>query len=328
MAPENNIILVTGGAGYIGSHVCKTLAANGYQPVVYDNLSRGNAWAVKWGPLEIGDILDRERLVGVMKQYRPGAVMHFAAFAYVGESVKNPEMYYRNNTVGSLTLIEAMVAAGVSKVVFSSTCAIYGEPVELPIVETHLQQPVNPYGFSKMAVERMLADADTAHGIRHVNLRYFNAAGADPEGEVGEVHDPETHLIPLVLDALVGRRDKLSVFGDDYDTPDGTCIRDYIHVNDLAQAHLLALKNLQAGALSTSYNLGNGNGFSIRQLIEVAGKVSGRQVPYEIRARRPGDPAVLIGNAGKIRSELGWSPQFPDLKDIIDTAWQWHQKYH
>ncbi|MFH1985673.1 MAG: UDP-glucose 4-epimerase GalE [Pseudomonadota bacterium] len=328
MTSKNNTILVTGGAGYIGSHACKALAAGGYTPIVYDNLSRGHAWAVKWGPLEKGDILDGERLVAVMKQYRPQAVMHFAAFAYVGESVEHPEMYYRNNTVGSLTLIEAMVEAGISKMIFSSTCAIYGEPMALPLVESHPQKPVNPYGFSKMAVERMLADAEIAHGLRHVNLRYFNAAGADPEGAVGEVHDPETHLIPLVLDAIDGRREKLSVYGDDYDTPDGTCIRDYIHISDLAQAHLLALKALQGDAQSASYNLGNGNGFSIRQLIAVAEKVTGRKVPYEIANRRSGDPAVLVGDAMKIREKLGWAPRFPDLEGIIETAWRWHQKYH
>ena len=241
----NKTILVTGGAGYIGSHACKALAAAGYQPVVYDNLGRGHEWAVQWGPLEKGDILDKARLEHVLKRYRPQAVMHFAAFAYVGESVEHPERYYRNNTVGSLTLIEALVNTGTPRIIFSSTCAIYGEPERLPLVESHPQRPINPYGFSKMAVERMLQDAGVAHDLRHVCLRYFNAAGADPDAQIGEAHDPETHLIPLVLDAAAGRLEKLRVFGDDYDTPDGTCVRDYIHINDLAQAHLIDGQSIQ-----------------------------------------------------------------------------------
>ena len=324
----NRTILVTGGAGYIGSHACKSLAAAGYYPVVYDNLSRGHEWAVRWGPLEKGDILDKARLESVMGHYRPAAVMHFAAFAYVGESVAHPEKYYRNNTVGSLTLIEAMVAAGIRNIIFSSTCAIYGEPERLPLVESHPQHPINPYGFSKMAVERMLQDAGNAHGIRHVSLRYFNAAGADPDAEIGEAHDPETHLIPLVLDAAAGRMEKLRVFGDDYDTPDGTCVRDYIHINDLAQAHLAALKHLESGGTSTAYNLGNGNGFSIQQVIAAAKRVTDRDIPFDVTARRPGDPAVLVGDALKIRRELHWSPEFSDLESIIRTAWQWHRQYH
>jgi UDP-arabinose 4-epimerase len=324
--PLHRTILVTGGAGYIGSHACKALARAGYQPVVYDNLSRGHQWAVKWGPLEIGDILDRERLQQVMARWQPAAVMHFAAFAYVGESVDHPEMYYRNNTVGSLTIIEAMAITGVDKIVFSSTCAVYGEPTAIPMDESHPRQPVNPYGFSKMAVERMLADADAAHGIRHTCLRYFNAAGADPDGEIGEVHDPETHLIPLVLDVAAGRRDSLHVFGDDYDTPDGTCLRDYIHVNDLAQAHLLALSAMEAGAASSVYNLGNGSGFSVKQIIAAAEAITGRKIPYAISDRRPGDPAALVGDAKKITAELGWHPAFADITTIIDTAWQWHLK--
>lgn len=319
-------ILVTGGAGYIGSHACKALAMAGYTPVVLDNLVYGHEWAVKWGPFERGDIFDRPLLDRIFRQYRPSAVMHFAAFAYVGESVRNPGKYYHNNTSGTLSLLDAMCANDIRRFIFSSTCATYGVPQMLPITEDHPQNPINPYGASKWMIERMLQDYDIAHDLKSVCLRYFNAAGADPAGETGEDHDPETHLIPLVLDTAAGLRPRIAVFGTDYPTADGTCIRDYIHVTDLAQAHVLALQALEAGAGSTAYNLGNGQGFSVKQVIETVEAVTGRQVPVEFAERRPGDPAILIGASDRIRAELGWSPQYADLRVIVDTAWRWHQQ--
>ena len=272
--PTTARILVTGGAGYIGSHVCKTLATAGYLPVVYDNLVYGHPRAVRWGPLEQGDLLDRQRLDEVIARHRPEAVLHFAAYAYVGESVEDPDKYYRNNVAVSLTLLEAMRGHGIGKLVLSCTCATYGVPRTIPIPEHHLQAPINPYGASKLMVERMLRDFEHAYGLRSVALRYFNAAGADPDTEIGEDHDPETHLIPLVLDAALGKRPSITVFGDDYDTPDGTCIRDYIHVTDLADAHVLALEYLEDGGISTAYNLGNGRGFSVRELIDCARRIT------------------------------------------------------
>jgi len=318
-------ILVTGGAGYIGSHVCKALATAGFLPVTYDNLVYGHRSAVRWGPFVHGDILDRAALDAVIRTWQPLAVMHFAAFAYVGESVTNPAKYYRNNVAGTLTLLEAMRDAGVGKFVFSSTCATYGLPNYVPISEDHPQNPINPYGASKLMIERMLQDFDTAHALRSISLRYFNAAGADPAGEIGEVHDPETHLIPLVLDAASGARPTVTVFGTDYPTPDGTCVRDYIHVTDLAQAHVLALQALHSGASTTAYNLGNGIGFSVRQVIDVAKHVTGLTVPIVFGPQRAGDPPALVGDASRIRAELGWTPQHSNLIDIIGTAWRWHQ---
>ena len=346
-------ILVTGGAGYIGSHVCKALAQTGFTPVVYDNLSCGPASAVKWGVLEIGDITDAARLRQVIDKYRPSAVMHFAAFAYVGESVEQPLKYYKNNVGGTLCLLNAMCDAGIDKLVFSSTCATYGLPINIPIAEDHPQQPINPYGSSKLMVERMLADLGKARGFQSIVLRYFNAAGADPDAEIGECHDPETHLIPLVLEVAAGKREHVTIYGDDYDTSDGTCIRDYIHVTDLAYAHLLALKSLRSsgdrggperegeyaettrnppatGSVSMApfrgYNLGNGQGFSVKDVISSTEKVTGSVVPVQIGRRRPGDPPVLIGDAGKAIRELGWKPKYADLEKIIGTAWKWHQK--
>ena len=321
----NRSILVTGGAGYIGSHACKALAQAGYTPVVFDNLVYGHPWAVRWGPLEQGDIADRPRLDAVLQQYKPAAVMHFAAYAYVGESVQNPGKYYRNNVAGTLTLLEALRDHNIDKFVFSSTCATYGVPTQMPIPEHHPQQPINPYGMSKLMIEQILRDFDHAHGLRAMCLRYFNAAGADPAGEIGEAHDPETHLIPLVLDAALGRRPAITVFGDDYATPDGTCIRDYIHVTDLAAAHVLALQALEQGAASTAYNLGNGQGFSVREVIDCARQVTGRAIPVETGPRRAGDPPRLVGDAERIRSELNWQPQYADLDAIVQTAWQWQQ---
>ena len=274
-------VLVTGGAGYIGSHACKALARAGYLPIVYDNLSYGHEWAVKWGPFQRGDILDRTRLDEVLAKYRPDAVMHFAAFAYVGESVTDPGKYYRNNVAGSLALLEAMRDFGIPRIVFSSSCATYGLPDRFPISEDAPQRPINPYGASKLMVERMLADFESAHGLVWTALRYFNAAGADADCEIGEEHDPETHLIPLVLDAASGRRPHVTIFGTDYDTPDGTCIRDYIHVTDLAEAHVLALQASEGGT-SAAYNLGNGRGFSVREVINSVERVTGLNVPIHI----------------------------------------------
>ena len=317
-------ILVTGGAGYIGSHACKALALSGYTPITYDNLVYGHPWAVKWGPLEKGDILDRERLDEVINAYRPEAVMHFAAYAYVGESVENPGKYYRNNVAGALTLLEAMRDHQVDKFIFSSTCATYGVPQKIPISENHPQHPINPYGNSKLMVEQILKDFHAAHGIRSISLRYFNAAGADPDGEIGEVHDPETHLIPLILNAAIGKKNHITIFGDDYDTPDGTCIRDYIHVTDIAAAHVLALKKLEIKDTACAYNLGNGKGFSVKQVIETTRKVTECSISVQIGQRRAGDSPHLVGDATQIRNELEWKPEFPDLRSIIETVWKWH----
>ncbi len=319
-------VLVTGGAGYIGSHACKALAAAGYVPVSFDNLVYGHEWAVKWGPFVRGDILDRAALDAAFQQYQPIAVMHFAAFAYVGESVTNPGKYYRNNVAGSLTLLEAARDFGVDKFIFSSTCATYGEPTIVPIPETHPQHPINPYGASKLMIEQMLRDFDVAHGLRSISLRYFNAAGADPDGDTGEAHDPETHLIPLVLDAAAGSRPDITVYGDDYDTPDGTCIRDYIHVTDLADAHVRGLAALENGAKTTAYNLGNGRGFSVKEVIDAARQITGRPIAVKLGARRAGDPPRLVGDATRIQKELGWQPQHAGLEHMIDTAWRWHRK--
>ncbi|QFY88442.1 UDP-glucose 4-epimerase GalE [Magnetovirga frankeli] len=335
----NPRVLVTGGAGYIGSHACKALARAGYIPVSYDNLVYGHPWAVRWGPLEQGDILDRRRLDEVMARHQPIAVMHFAAYAYVGESVLDPGKYYRNNVVGSLTLLEAMRDHGIDRFVFSSTCATYGEPQHIPMDEAHPQHPINPYGASKLMIERMLEDFAKAHDLKWIALRYFNAAGADPDGEVGERHDPETHLIPLVLDAAAGLRPSITVYGDDYATEDGTCIRDYIHVSDLAEAHVLALQALQPPDLSpklhpegwedcanTAYNLGNGQGFSVRQVIALASQITGCRIPVVHGPRRPGDPPRLIADAGLALKHLGWQPRHASLEAIIASAWYWHRQ--
>lgn len=319
-------VLVTGGAGYIGSHTCKALAKAGYLPVTYDNLTYGHRWAVKWGPLEVGDILDRQRLDGVIAKYKPQAIMHFAAFAYVGESVADPGKYYRNNVAGSLNLIEAARDHGIASFVFSSTCATYGIPDRLPIVEETPQRPINPYGASKMFVERILADFGETHGLKSIALRYFNAAGADPDNEIGEDHDPETHLIPIILDAACGIRKTITVFGTDYETPDGTCIRDYIHVSDLADAHVKALEALRSGAPTDVFNLGNGRGFSVREVIAAAEAATGLRVPVSFGARRAGDPAQLVADSAKARDVLSWQPQITGLSEILRTAWAWHQR--
>ena len=320
-------ILVTGGAGYVGSHACKALALAGFTPVTYDNLERGHEWAVKWGPFERGELADINRLAAVMRTYRPAAVMHFAAYAYVGESMADPAGYYRNNVLGTLALLEAMLEGEVARIVFSSSCAVYGVPESVPIREGHAQDPINPYGAGKAAVERMLRDFDTAYGMRSVSLRYFNAAGADPGGDIGEAHEPESHLIPLVLDAAIGRRADVAVFGDDYDTPDGTCIRDYVHVADLADAHVLALRYLLAGGRTSAFNLGGGEGFSVMHVIETARRITGRGIAARIGPRRPGDPPVLVAENGVACEGLGWEPQRTKLETQIADAWRWHVKW-
>lgn len=323
-SPANRTVLVTGGAGYIGAHACKALARAGYLPVTYDSLVHGHDWAVRWGPLERGDICDSRRLSEVITTYRPAAIMHFAAFACVGESVTDPAKYFANNVAGSLTLLQAARAGDVPDIVFSSTCATYGTPTRLPIDESHPQAPVNPYGSSKYMVERMLADFCAAYGMRAIALRYFNAAGADPDGEIGEVHEPETHLIPLVLDAASGARPDVTIFGTDYATEDGSCIRDYVHVSDLADAHVAALKRLQSLDGFDAFNLGNGAGYSVREIISAARKITGRDIPVRIGARRPGDPPVLISNPARAATALDWQPCLSAVDDIIATAWRWH----
>jgi len=324
----NPTVLVTGGAGFVGSHACKALKAHGFTPVVYDNLSYGHEEAVRWGPFERGDILDRARLDEVVAAHSPVAIMHFAAFIAVGESVGDPGKYYRNNVAGSLSLMEAARDHGIKAFVFSSTAAVYGLPDVVPIPEGTAKLPINPYGHSKWMVECMLRDFDEAHGLKSIALRYFNAAGADPDGETGECHEPETHLIPLALDAAAGVGKPLTVFGEDYDTPDGTCIRDYIHVSDLAEAHVAALRSLLDGKGSNAYNLGTGNGFTVRQVIDAVEKVTGRAVPHSIGPRRAGDPAALVADPSAANRDLDWQPRMSDLDSIVATAWAWHQKAH
>ena len=319
-----SIVLVAGGAGYIGSHSCKALHAAGYQPVVFDNLSTGHDWAVRWGPLEIGDIGDPAALQDVIARHRPVAIVHFAADALVGESVTDPAKYYRNNTLGSFTLLEAARAAGIRNVVFSSTCASYGIPSVIPIAEDHPQSPINAYGSSKLAVEHMLAHYAPAYGLSSVSLRYFNAAGASPDGDLGEEHDPETHLIPLAIGAVLGTRPPLQIFGTDYDTPDGTAIRDYIHVCDLAEAHVAALRYLLAGGETTRLNLGTGKGLSVREIIALVSEVTGRPVPIQEGPRRAGDPPVLVADAARAASLLGWKPRLNTPRDIVESACRWH----
>jgi len=322
-------VLVTGGAGYVGSHACLALGEAGYQPVVYDDFSRGYRWAVRFGPSEEGNILDTRHLLDVFARHRPVAVLHFAALTYVGESVSEPALYYRNNVAGSLSLLDAMKASGVRNIVFSSTAAVYGAPPESPIPESAPLLPINPYGMTKLTVERMLADFVKAYGFKAAALRYFNASGADPEARIGEAHDPETHLIPLVLDAASGRRASISVFGDDYPTADGTCIRDYIHVLDLADAHIRALASLVGSADPTmlALNLGTGSGASVREVIETARRVTGRPIPTMRAPRRAGDPPELVADPARARSVLQWSARRPALETQIRDAWRWHQAH-
>jgi UDP-arabinose 4-epimerase len=315
-------VLVTGGAGYIGSHACKALAREGFIPITYDNLSRGNKWAVKWGPLEEGEIGDVGRVQAVFGKYRPIALMHFAAYAYVGESVEQPLLYYRNNFTDTATLLTAMLAHNCIPVVFSSSCASYGVPECLPISETHVQRPINPYGCSKLFVEQLLVDLNIACGLRWVSLRYFNAAGADPDGEIGEAHEPETHLIPMVINAA-RTGEEVKIFGADYPTPDGTCVRDYIHVSDIANAHVRALKYLLNGHESCALNLANARGHSVREVIAAVERVCGCAVRSKIWSRRPGDPPILVGAADRARTLFGWKPERSELENQIADAYRW-----
>jgi UDP-glucose 4-epimerase len=319
-------ILVTGGAGYIGSHAVRLLVRAGHEVWCYDNLSRGNRQAALTGRLIVGDVADRARLEAVLRAHKIEAVMHFAAFALVGESVTRPELYYQNNVIGSLALLEAMRASGVSRIVFSSTTATYGVPDRMPITEDTLQRPINPYGFSKLVIEQALADYAHAYGFGYAALRYFNAAGASPEGDLGEVDRFKTRLIPQVLAAALGLRRDITIFGDDYPTPDGTCIRDYIHVDDLGAAHLQALQRLQPGT-GLCLNLGTGKGHSVRQVIDACRQVTGRDIAESVVARRPGDPPELVADASRAREALDWEPRYPDLEQIVSTAWRWHSTH-
>ncbi len=318
-------VLVTGGAGYIGSHACKLLSQSGYVPVAYDNLSTGWEDAVKFGPFENGDLLDRVRLREVFETHKPIAVMHFAALSQVGEAVEKPGLYWRNNVCGSLNLIETAVEFDCLDFVFSSTCATYGDQDGVTLTEDSDQQPLNAYGASKRAIEDILGDFEVSHGLRSVIFRYFNVAGADPDGEIGEHHRPETHLIPVMLDAIDGNRDGLTVFGTDYDTPDGTCIRDYVHVMDLVDAHVSGLKWLERGNDSRVFNLGTGNGFSVLDVIKSSGIVTNKEVPYSIGPRRNGDCVKLVSGSERARKELGWRPTRSTMKEMITDAWRWHQ---
>lgn len=321
-------ILVIGGAGYIGSHMVRMLAKQGYNPVVFDNLSKGHREAVANYPFELGDLGDKARLTEVFKKYGIEAVMHFAAFAEVGESVKEPSKYYHNNVAKVLDLLDALVENDIKYFVFSSTAATFGEPVRPKIDESHPQNPINPYGNTKLMVEKILADFDTAYNLKATALRYFNASGADDSGEIGESHNPETHLIPIVLQAAAGKRASIKMFGTDYPTPDGTCVRDYVHVNDLARAHILALEKMFKDNVSERFNLGSGNGFSVAEIVKEAKRITGIDFTVEKAPRRDGDPAVLVADSAKAERILGWKPQY-NLTRIIETAWNWeqHRKY-
>lgn len=318
-------VLVCGGAGYIGSHINKQLYKEGYKTVVFDNLVHGHREAVKWGEFEQGDLSNIEDIERVFEKYQIEAVLHFAAYAYVGESVIEPEKYYYNNVANTLNLLKVMRRHGCDKIIFSSTCATYGEPASIPITEDMPQNPMNPYGATKLMVERIFKDYHTAYGLEYVVLRYFNAAGADPEGEIGESHNPETHIIPLILDAAGGQREDIKVFGTDYDTPDGSCVRDYIHVYDLATAHLLALRHLEEGRGSDFFNLGNESGTSVLEVIDSVKRVTGRNFRVTLAERRPGDPARLVGSSRKAQEILGWKPIYGEIDRIVEHAWKWHE---
>ena len=317
-------IIVTGGAGYIGSHACKALKAAGYTPITIDNLITGWRDAVKFGPFEQVDLCDRDQLDPIFEKYKPAAVMHFAALSQVGESMKEPEKYWRNNVLGSLNLIEACVKHDVKNFVFSSTCATYGDQDNVVLDENSIQLPINSYGASKKAVEEILWNMEQSYGLNSVIFRYFNVAGADPEGEIGEFHQPETHLVPLILQAIDGQRDALTIFGTDYETPDGTCIRDYVHVCDLVDAHILGLRHLEGGGASSVFNLGTGSGFSVRAMIKEAGAITNRPVPVVEGDRRPGDCTKLVSGSQKAKDVLGWNPQRSTPKEMITDAWRWH----
>ncbi|NMA66730.1 MAG: UDP-glucose 4-epimerase GalE [Clostridiaceae bacterium] len=320
-------VLVTGGAGYIGSHMVAELLDNNEEVIVIDNLQKGHTKAVLGGKFYKGDLRDEEVLDKVFKENDIEAVIHFAAESLVGESVTNPIKYYNNNVYGTLCLVEKMNEYNVDKMIFSSTAAVYGEPENIPILESDKTLPTNPYGESKLAIEKMLKWCDNAYGIKYTALRYFNAAGAHPSGKIGEDHRPETHLIPIILQVALGKRDAIQIFGDDYDTEDGTCIRDYIHVCDLASAHLLALNRLRNGGKSTVFNLGNGKGFSVKQVVEATRNVTGHKIPQTVVKRRAGDPAILVASSKKVISELDWKPKYNDLNTIIASAWDWHKKH-
>jgi UDP-glucose 4-epimerase len=319
-------ILVVGGAGYIGSHACLDLFGKGFTPIVYDNLSNGHAEFAKWGPLEVGDIRDRKRLDEVFLKYKPQAIIHFAAAIEVGESVREPGAFYENNVAGTITLLRAAQAAGVNKIVFSSTCATYGIPSSIPLNEGHAQSPINPYGRSKLIIEQVLKDLDSYQGFRSVILRYFNAAGADPEGRIGEWHSPETHAIPIAMDAVLKRRSSFNVFGTDYETRDGSCLRDFVHVLDLADAHTRAIDHLLNVGKSHALNLGTGHGTTVKELLRTIQEVVGRSFDIKYGPRREGDSPALVADNTLARQTIGWSPRH-DLRSIIDTAWNWHSNY-
>ena len=319
------MIFIVGGAGYIGSHVNKFLSNKGYKTLIFDNLSKGHEEFVKWGEFIKGDLKDRRLLDRIFREYDISAVMHFAALTDVRESIQDPRSYYKNNFKNTLNLIEAMQKSNVKNFIFSSTCAVYGNPIKVPITEDHPCNPISPYGRSKLMIENILEDYSNAYDFNYVSLRYFNAAGADPQTEIGEWHKPETHLIPIILDVAIGKRENVQIFGTDYPTPDGTCIRDYIHVMDLADAHYRALKFLEEDK-SGIFNLGNGDGFSVKEIIETCREVTGKKIPAIESQRRPGDPPRLIGSSKKAREILGWKPKFTSIKSIIETAWEWHQK--
>ncbi len=321
-------ILVSGGAGYVGAHTCKALRRAGHTPVVFDNLSTGHKTFVRWGPFVHGDIRDADAVLDAIRHYKAEAVLHFAASACVGEFVTDPQKYYDNNVAGSLLLLSAMLRAGCQKLVFSSSCAIYGEPQELPLRETAPRNPVNPYGASKLMVERMLCDYQRAYGLNSIALRYFNASGADPEGELGELRDPETHLIPRAMMAIQGYIPDFTVFGTDYDTPDGTAIRDYIHVSDLADAHVLALRRLLGGGRGGAFNLGTGQGYSVKEVLDAVAAETGQSLNVVTASRRHGDPPILVADATLSQVELGFAPDLSDLKTIVHSAWGWHRKAH
>src|SRR6185437_12784260 len=319
-------ILVTGGAGYIGSHACKALARAGYTPIAYDNLVYGHRDAVRWGPFVEGDLGDAARLADTLARHEVAAVIHFAAFAYVGESMEKPQLYFRNNVVNTLALLDAMLTAGLRHIVFSSSCATYGTPARVPITEDTPQRPVNPYGESKLICERAIHWYGEAYRMSYAALRYFNAAGADPDGEIGEAHEPETHLVPLVLATALGRRAQIDIYGTDYPTPDGSAVRDYIHVQDLAEAHVAALGHLLDGGASLALNLGTGAGHSVREVIAAAERVTGRRIARREMARRAGDPPVLVADVARARAALGWQARMSGLDGILGTAWAWHNR--
>lgn len=322
---DKQAVLVTGGAGYIGSHTCKALAANGFLPIAYDNLSNGHAYAVKWGPFVRGDLTDKEKLTETIASFKPIAALHFAADALVVESTQNPAKYYRNNLFGTFSLLEAMREAGISNLVFSSTCATYGNPQFTPITEEHPQQPINPYGRTKWMAEQMMADFGAAYGLKTISLRYFNAAGADLNAEIGENHTPETHLVPNIILAALGLQPQIQIYGTDFPTRDGSAIRDYIHVQDLASAHVLALQYLMANQSSAQFNLGTGTGTSVLELIKAVETFCGKPLPVQIHSRRTGEPAILTADSRKAKEVLGWAPKYSDLPTIIESAWNWHK---